>query len=75
MAGDAVTVVPVLMIVVTYMLPTLIAYARDVSERQTIVVVNLAFGWTLIGWIVTLIWAAHAPPEVIQVWKRRSPEL
>ncbi|HVB17778.1 MAG TPA: superinfection immunity protein [Stellaceae bacterium] len=73
MSGDAVTVVPVLMIAVAYMLPTLIAYARDASERQTIVIVNLAFGWTLIGWIVALMWATHAPPAAIQLWKRRSP--
>ncbi len=56
-------VVRVLLIVAIYMLPTLIAYARDIPARQTITVLNIVAGWTLIGWIVCFIWALMAETQ------------
>ena len=41
-----------------YFLPTLIA--RDKADVMAIFLVNLLFGWTVIGWFVALIWASAA---------------
>ena len=41
-----------------YFLPTIIA--RDKSDLMAVFLVNLLFGWTVIGWFVALIWASAA---------------
>lgn len=44
-----------------YFFPWLIA--SDKHSRSSIFVVNLFFGWTLIGWVVCLAWAVSKPRE------------
>jgi hypothetical protein len=44
--------------ILLYFLPTLIA--RDKPDVMAIFLVNLLFGWTVIGWFVALIWACAA---------------
>ena len=41
-----------------YWLPTVIAFRRGHVSRGGILILNLVAGWTVIGWIVCLIWAA-----------------
>jgi hypothetical protein len=41
-----------------YFLPSLIA--RDKKDFMGIFLVNFFLGWTLIGWVVALIWACAA---------------
>jgi len=41
-----------------YFLPTIIA--RHKSDFMGVFMVNLLFGWTVIGWFVALIWACAA---------------
>ena len=41
-----------------YFLPTIIG--RDKADAMGIFLVNLLFGWTVIGWFVALIWACAA---------------
>jgi RsiW-degrading membrane proteinase PrsW (M82 family) len=43
--------------VTLYFLPTIIAALRHKRNTMPIFIVNFAFGWTLIGWIVALAWA------------------
>jgi hypothetical protein len=43
-----------------YMLPTIIAFARGHANRWFIMVVNMVFGGTGLGWIGCLVWAFHA---------------
>jgi hypothetical protein len=38
-------------------LPTVIARSRSHPNAGAIFLVNLFFGWTFIGWIVSLVWA------------------
>jgi len=40
-----------------YFLPAVIAALRDHKFAASIFVVNLFFGWTLIGWVGCLAWA------------------
>jgi len=41
-----------------YFLPTIIAIHRGANCRATIFSLNLIFGWTIVGWLATVIWAA-----------------
>lgn len=47
-------------VAVVYILPTLVAFRRGHPNRYVILVVNVAFGGTIIGWGVALAWALHA---------------
>ena len=48
-----------------YYAPTGIALLRGHRNMAPILIVNLFFGWLLIGWVVALAWAfaADATPE------------
>jgi hypothetical protein len=48
---------------VMHFAPTFIAVWRKHPRRIAIFVINLLFGWTIIGWIAALIWALAPPPE------------
>ena len=60
MFEHTVTVIELILIAILYMLPTLVAYARDLPARQTITVINIILGWTLIVWVIAFIWAMSA---------------
>jgi len=47
------------LILVAYCLPTIVAFARRHRNRWMILVINLAFGATVLGWIVALVWAMN----------------
>ncbi|HYM73897.1 MAG TPA: superinfection immunity protein [Stellaceae bacterium] len=48
----------IMLVLLLYLLPTLIAYGREHLHRQDVAIVNIVFGWTLIGWILVFLWAA-----------------
>jgi threonine/homoserine/homoserine lactone efflux protein len=41
-----------------YFLPSFIAKYRKHNNELAITVTNLFFGWTFIGWVISLIWAS-----------------
>jgi len=44
-----------------YLLPTLIAAARDKTHGAAgVFLLNIFLGWTLIGWLVAFMWACSA---------------
>jgi hypothetical protein len=45
---------------VMYFLPSIIALARSKRDLLSIFLLNLFLGWTMIGWVVALVWAAKA---------------
>jgi hypothetical protein len=50
---------------VMYFLPSIIALARSKRDLLAIFLLNFFLGWSIIGWIVALIWAAkHDAPMV-----------
>jgi hypothetical protein len=57
MLGNTTNILMLLLVVVIYMLPTVIAFGREHPRRQDIAVVNILLGWTLIGWIAVFLWA------------------
>ena len=40
-----------------YMIPTCMAFGKGHKHTLQILILNVAFGWTIIGWIGCLIWA------------------
>lgn len=40
-----------------YFLPSMIAEAKKKKNRAAISVLNFFLGWTMIGWVIALIWA------------------
>ncbi len=45
-----------------YFLPSLVALARDKRDKVSIFLLNLFLGWSVIGWIVSLVWALKTDP-------------
>ncbi len=43
---------------VMYFLPSIIAFAKSKRDLLAIFLLNFFLGWTLIGWVVALVWAA-----------------
>ena len=40
-----------------YFLPTLIAFLRQHKNKLAIFLLNLLLGWTILGWVVSLVWS------------------
>lgn len=40
-----------------YFLPSIVALIRSKRDISSILVLNLLLGWTMIGWVVALVWA------------------
>ena len=53
----------ILFLFALYWLPTLIALVRQTPSALGIVMLNFFLGWTVIGWIVALVWALAANPH------------
>ncbi len=47
-------------LILLYLLPALVAGGRGHRNQNSIAVINLFLGWTLIGWVVALAWACSA---------------
>jgi hypothetical protein len=50
---------------VLYFLPSIIALARSKRDTLAIFLLNLFLGWSVIGWIVALVWAAKNDAPVV----------
>ena len=59
------------LLVLLYFLPSIIG--RDHRQATPILLVNLLLGWTLVGWVIALVWACMAEPKpVVAVASARS---
>ncbi len=47
----------VLILIVIYFLPAMIAQRRGHQSDTAIFVLNLFLGWTFLGWVIALVWA------------------
>ena len=57
----------IILSLIIYFLPSIIAIFRSKSNTAAIVVLNLFLGWTFIGWLVALIWAVSKDREQQQI--------
>lgn len=51
-----------IVVLMLYFVPTVIAFIRKVPNAGSVVVINLFLGWTLIGWVLALAMAARSVP-------------
>jgi hypothetical protein len=47
----------IVLIFALYFLPTLIAFLRQHKNKLAIFLLNLLLGWTVLGWVVSLVWS------------------
>ena len=47
----------IVLIITFYFMPTLIAFLRQRKHKLAIFLLNLFLGWTVLGWVVSLIWS------------------
>lgn len=50
-------VVILLIIVIPYFLPAIIAFSKNRHNKSAVLILNIFLGWTFIGWVVALVWA------------------
>ncbi len=55
-----------------HFLPTIIAALRNSRHIVAIFLINLFLGWTVIGWIVALIWACTSDPKLVYVYPTQT---
>ncbi|WP_425907492.1 superinfection immunity protein [Nitrobacter sp. TKz-YC02] len=64
-AGDLIFLGIVFLIAgIIYIIPSFVAFRRDHPNRWIILVINVAFGGTIIGWGIALVWAMRAAHRV-----------
>lgn len=56
-----------------YMLPTIVGAARQRHNLLAIAALNLLLGWTLIGWVVALVWALTSNPPGVAIGAPSEP--
>ncbi|MGY1748851.1 superinfection immunity protein [Modestobacter sp. SYSU DS0511] len=65
--GGFVVLLMILVLLALYFTPTIIAFARGIADRGTVLVLNLFLGWTFVGWVVSLAMAARSRPDPVVV--------
>jgi len=48
-----------------YFLPSIVALARSKRDILAIFLLNFFLGWSVIGWIVALVWAAKSDVPLV----------
>jgi fluoride ion exporter CrcB/FEX len=46
--------------IIIYFVPAMIANQKKHRQSSPILLVNLFFGWTILGWLIALIWSVSA---------------
>jgi RsiW-degrading membrane proteinase PrsW (M82 family) len=57
----------VAILLIIYLLPSFIAYSRRHPSCHAILALNLLLGWTLLGWVVSIVWALKSYKSNVQV--------
>lgn len=58
-------IIAIIIGIFAYFFPTVLAYSKKKRSKASVFVLNFFLGWTLIGWIVALIWAVNKDEERI----------
>ena len=58
-----------IILLIAYFIPTIMALVRSHNSKLAIIVVNILFGWTVIGWIWAFIWSltGNKQPQIIVI--------
>ena len=67
-AGKMIVALFVVLVSFGYFLPAMVAWTNGRRNTSAIFALNLFLGWTLIGWVVALVWAmTTAPAQAVSV--------
>jgi hypothetical protein len=55
-----------------YMLPAFLGRKRGVNNLGTLTMFNLLLGWTVLGWIVALLWAVSGQTKAADLFYRKA---
>lgn len=55
-----------LIVLLLYFLPTYVALRRKLPNKGAVIVINLFFGWTFLGWVIALAMAYGRNKEPVQ---------
>ncbi|NCA66663.1 MAG: superinfection immunity protein [Clostridia bacterium] len=50
---------------IIYFIPSYIAVRNDHRSKGWIILVNILLGFTVVGWIVALLWAVNTPKRIV----------
>lgn len=56
-------IILIILIVIIYIVPSVIACEGCHPSKKKIILLNLGLGWTIIGWIFSVLWAFKINPE------------
>ncbi|WP_229514925.1 superinfection immunity protein [Paraburkholderia terrae] len=65
---NAGSIILLIILIVLYIVPSIIAYHRQHASRMAILLINIAFGWTAVGWLLSLIWSlanSNVPQQIV----------
>ena len=48
----------IVILLAIYFLPAIVALGREKRNKNAILLLNIFLGWTLVGWVVALVWSA-----------------
>ncbi len=52
-----------MVLLAVYLLPSIMAFARNHRNKYALAKFNIFGGWTIFGWITALVWASYAEPS------------
>jgi hypothetical protein len=67
-----------IVVAIIYMFPTAIAYQRGHQSQGWVAALNILLGWSLIGWVIALIWSCSAvsrPARASASFDRADPDV
>ena len=57
MTKSELEIILIIILAVSYMFPTIVAMLRRNKNTLSIAVLNFFLAWTILGWILALVWA------------------
>ena len=67
--------VALFLVLYIYFLPAIMAIKRNSPNKTAVVIVNIFFGVTLIGWLVALLLATKQPQQVVVIYNTPPPQI
>jgi hypothetical protein len=63
----------IVIVIAMYVLPTVVAMLRKHRQLPAIALVNILFGWSVIGWVAAMIWSLTTPQPQTVIVQTISP--
>ena len=73
-AAGLVPLIVIILLIGLYFVPTIVGYVRKKDNKMSILMLNLFLGWTLVGWVVSLVWAVSKDKVAVQnIYVQQAP--